>query len=37
MQEDDAEPKFEEMYVNWVLANMAADTASSDVADQQDR
>ena len=37
MQEDDAEPKFEEMYVNWVLANMAVDTASSDVADQQDR
>jgi hypothetical protein len=29
MLEDESEPKFEEICVNWVLANMAADTASS--------
>jgi hypothetical protein len=37
MHEDGAEAMFQEICVNWVLANMAADTPSSDVADQQDR
>jgi hypothetical protein len=34
MHEDDAEPMFEEMCARWALANMAADTASSNLADQ---
>jgi len=37
IHEDGAKPMFEEICVNWVLANMAADTASSNVANQQDR
>jgi hypothetical protein len=35
--EDGAKPMFEEICANWVLSSMAADTASSNIADQQDR
>ena len=37
MYEDGEEPMFEEICANWVLSSMAADTASSNVADQRDR
>ena len=37
MYEDGAEPMFGESCANWLLSSMAADTASSNIADQQDR
>jgi hypothetical protein len=37
MREDDSEPKFEEMCVNWVLESMAADAVTTDAAEQTTR
>ena len=37
MREDDTGPKFEEMCVNWVLANMAADAVTTDATEQTTR
>ena len=37
MHEDDTEPKFEEICVNWVLGNMADDAGPSDPAEQTTR